>query len=135
LWVRRVLSTERLDTGTYWGNFSNFHPDVMAKNTTVRENICFGRPFEEKKYWDAVRRACLEPDLEIFPNGDLTEVGERVKFQICRLLGLDDLMFSIAGHFAFWWTEAEGQYLPCHLLRYGHSNIRCMSPLIKFLFG
>ena len=36
--------------------------------------FCFG------KYWDAVRRACLEPDFEAFPNRDLTEVGERVGF-------------------------------------------------------
>ena len=45
---------------------------------TVRENICFGRPFDEERYWKAVRDACLETDLEMLPNGDMTEVGERV---------------------------------------------------------
>jgi ABC-type transport system involved in Fe-S cluster assembly fused permease/ATPase subunit len=51
---------------------------IGAQNATIRENICFGRPFEEERYWAAVKSACLEPDLEILPNGDLTEVGEKV---------------------------------------------------------
>ena len=33
------------------------------------------------KYWEAVRDSCLEPDLEMLPHGDATEVGERV----CRI--------------------------------------------------
>jgi ABC-type multidrug transport system fused ATPase/permease subunit len=50
---------------------------AWIQNTTIRENICFGRPFEEERYWKAVRDACLEPDLEMLPNYDLTEVGEK----------------------------------------------------------
>jgi len=52
--------------------------DGTKQNTTIRENICFGRPFDEERYWKAVRDACLEPDLEMLPNHDLTEVGEKV---------------------------------------------------------
>ncbi|EMD34148.1 hypothetical protein CERSUDRAFT_117637 [Gelatoporia subvermispora B] len=50
---------------------------AWIQNATVRDNICFGRPFDEKKYWKAVKDACLETDLELLPYGDLTEVGER----------------------------------------------------------
>ncbi|KAG1821831.1 ABC transporter [Suillus subaureus] len=50
---------------------------AWIQNTTIRENICFGRPFEEERYWKAVRDACLEPDLDMLPNYDLTEVGEK----------------------------------------------------------
>ncbi|KAG2040579.1 P-loop containing nucleoside triphosphate hydrolase protein [Suillus americanus] len=50
---------------------------AWIQNTTIRENICFGRPFVEERYWKAVRDACLEPDLEVLPNYDLTEVGEK----------------------------------------------------------
>ncbi|KAG1785703.1 ABC transporter [Suillus plorans] len=50
---------------------------AWIQNATIRENICFGRPFEEEHYWKAVRDACLEPDLEMLPNYDLTEVGEK----------------------------------------------------------
>lgn len=48
------------------------------QNTSIRENVCFGRPFEEAKYWKAVKDACLEIDFDALPNGDLTEVGEKV---------------------------------------------------------
>ncbi|KAL0954619.1 hypothetical protein HGRIS_003577 [Hohenbuehelia grisea] len=50
---------------------------AWIQNASIRENVCFGRPFEEERYWDAIRDSCLEPDLEILPNGDLTEVGEK----------------------------------------------------------
>jgi ATP-binding cassette subfamily C (CFTR/MRP) protein 1 len=43
----------------------------------VRDNILFGREFDEKRYWDAVRGACLQSDLDMLPSGDLTEVGEK----------------------------------------------------------
>lgn len=52
--------------------------NAWIQNATIRDNICFGRPFEEARYWNAIRDSCLEPDLEMLPNGDLTEVGEKV---------------------------------------------------------
>ena len=45
------------------------------------------------QYWAAVRDSCLEPDLEMLPHGDATEVGEKVKFIpnfITVALTLDD---------------------------------------------
>ncbi|EGO18443.1 hypothetical protein SERLADRAFT_353365 [Serpula lacrymans var. lacrymans S7.9] len=71
---------------------------AWIQNTTIRENICFGRPFEEQRYWKAIRDACLEPDLEMLPNGDLTEVGEKgislsggqkQRINICRSIYCD----------------------------------------------
>jgi ABC-type multidrug transport system fused ATPase/permease subunit len=46
-------------------------------NATVRENILFGRPFEEEKYWHVISEACLETDLELLPNGDAEMIGEK----------------------------------------------------------
>ncbi|KAF7976598.1 hypothetical protein HWV62_6090 [Athelia sp. TMB] len=49
-----------------------------VQNATIRDNICFGRPFEAEKYWKVVHDACLEPDLDMLgATGDLTEVGEK----------------------------------------------------------
>ncbi|KAG6898212.1 hypothetical protein C0992_003324 [Termitomyces sp. T32_za158] len=71
---------------------------AWIQNATIRENICFGRPFEEKKYWKAVDDSCLGPDLEMLPNGDLTEVGEKgislsggqkQRVNICRAIYCD----------------------------------------------
>lgn len=36
----------------------------------------FGQPWEEDRYWEAIRKANLIPDLEILPDGDLTEVSK-----------------------------------------------------------
>jgi ABC-type bacteriocin/lantibiotic exporter with double-glycine peptidase domain len=47
------------------------------QNATVRENICFGKPFDENRYWTVIKESCLEADLDMLPNGDLTEVGEK----------------------------------------------------------
>ncbi|KAG0044636.1 hypothetical protein BGZ83_010140 [Gryganskiella cystojenkinii] len=46
-------------------------------NMTVRENILFGKPMDQDRY-RAVLFACgLEPDLDLMPAGDMTEIGER----------------------------------------------------------
>ncbi len=44
---------------------------------TVRENILFGSSYDEKMFDKTVEAAALKPDLEGWPSGDQTEVGER----------------------------------------------------------
>ena len=71
-------------------------------NATVRENILFGRSFDEVRYWKVVEEACLlrksrpfrfffvpsfvsltgfchdlAADYEMLPSGDMTEIGEK----------------------------------------------------------
>lgn len=46
-------------------------------NATLRDNILFGRPYDEEKY-QAVLKACqLTHDLALLDFGDQTEIGER----------------------------------------------------------
>ncbi|XP_072855793.1 ATP-binding cassette sub-family C member 9 isoform X1 [Pogona vitticeps] len=46
-------------------------------NATVEENITFGSPFNKQRY-KAVTEACsLQPDIDLLPFGDQTEIGER----------------------------------------------------------
>lgn len=47
------------------------------QNATVRENILFGQPWDEDRYWAAVKNASLEPDLVLLEDGDGTEIGEK----------------------------------------------------------
>ncbi|KAK3822282.1 MAG: P-loop containing nucleoside triphosphate hydrolase protein [Linnemannia elongata] len=47
------------------------------QNATIRDNILFDQPFDEKLYWRVVRVCCLIQDLDSFPARDLTEIGER----------------------------------------------------------
>lgn len=48
-----------------------------VQNTTVRNNITFGKPFDREKYSEVVDACCLEDDFKLLPGGDNTEVGER----------------------------------------------------------
>ncbi|XP_071552963.1 ATP-binding cassette sub-family C member 4-like isoform X4 [Panulirus ornatus] len=44
---------------------------------TVRQNILFGQPYDEKRYNEVIKVCALEQDLEQLPQRDMTTVGER----------------------------------------------------------
>ncbi|KAJ9492575.1 hypothetical protein VN97_g667 [Penicillium thymicola] len=50
---------------------------AWIQNTTVRNNILFGKEYDEAWYEQVIDACALTPDLEILPNGDQTEIGER----------------------------------------------------------
>ncbi|RDW59258.1 plasma membrane ATP-binding cassette transporter [Coleophoma crateriformis] len=50
---------------------------AWIQNTTVRNNITFGAPFDPAWYETIISACQLRRDLEILPNGDTTEIGER----------------------------------------------------------
>ncbi len=43
---------------------------------TVRDNILFGREYDQKLYNRVIDESCMKSDLEQLPNGDHTELGE-----------------------------------------------------------
>ena len=47
------------------------------QNATVRDNILFGRDFDETRYWEVVECCALASDFAILADGDLTEIGEK----------------------------------------------------------
>lgn len=50
---------------------------AWIQNSTLRDNIVFGQAWDEHRYWRAIQDASLVMDLEILPDGDLTEIGEK----------------------------------------------------------
>jgi ABC-type multidrug transport system fused ATPase/permease subunit len=50
---------------------------AWIQNTTVRENIVFGKEFDHRWYNEVIDACALRPDLEMLPAGDKTEIGER----------------------------------------------------------
>jgi ABC-type multidrug transport system fused ATPase/permease subunit len=46
-------------------------------NGTIRENILFSKPFDEKRYKEAIEACGLKRDFEILAAGDQTEIGEK----------------------------------------------------------
>ncbi|KAJ6630974.1 ABC transporter, partial [Mycena sp. CBHHK59/15] len=98
--LQGMIGEMRKTAGTikFGGSVGYCPQSAWIQNATIRENICFGLPFEEEKYWKAINDSCLQPDLEMLPNGDLTEVGEkgislsggqRQRLNICRSIYSD----------------------------------------------
>lgn len=50
---------------------------AWIQNASVKQNIVFGKDFDEKWYNEVVDACALRPDLEMLPSGDMTEIGER----------------------------------------------------------
>ena len=50
---------------------------AWIQNATVRQNIVFGSNFDAEKYERVIRACELSQDMQILPNGDLTEIGEK----------------------------------------------------------
>ncbi|KAI9845483.1 MAG: hypothetical protein M1837_004821 [Sclerophora amabilis] len=50
---------------------------AWIQNATVKENILFGKEFNPEWYAKVIEACALQPDLDMLPNGDETEIGER----------------------------------------------------------
>lgn len=50
---------------------------AWIQNATVRDNIIFGKDFRHDWYNEVVDACALRPDLDMLPNHDKTEIGER----------------------------------------------------------
>lgn len=59
------------------GNIAYCAQTPWNQNSTLRDNVTFGQPFDENKYWEVLRQSCLLSDLDALPNGDLTQIGEK----------------------------------------------------------
>ncbi|KAI8911120.1 P-loop containing nucleoside triphosphate hydrolase protein [Gorgonomyces haynaldii] len=78
-----LLSAILGDTNKFEGNvlvrgsMAYVPQTAWIMNASVRDNITFGRPYDAKFYKETIEACGLAPDLEILPNGDATEIGER----------------------------------------------------------
>lgn len=59
------------------GSLAYCNQEAWIQNKTIRDNILFGKEFEEERYSEVIRVCMLKNDLDILPGGDLTEIGER----------------------------------------------------------
>ncbi|TVU03897.1 hypothetical protein EJB05_50545 [Eragrostis curvula] len=62
----RVSGTKAYVPQTAW---------ILSGN--IRDNILFGNTYDKEKYEKVIQACALTKDLELFANGDLTEIGER----------------------------------------------------------
>ncbi|XP_074089273.1 ATP-binding cassette sub-family C member 2 [Macrotis lagotis] len=62
---------------TIKGSIAYVPQQSWIQNGTVKDNILFGSPLDEKRYQEVLEACALLPDLKILPGGDLTEIGEK----------------------------------------------------------
>lgn len=77
--LHTILREIPLVTGitSYQGKIAWVGQQPWIFSGTVRDNILFGEPFDPKRYEKALEACDLTNDLQRFPDGDLTVVGER----------------------------------------------------------
>ncbi|KAE8913580.1 Multidrug resistance-associated protein 1 [Phytophthora fragariae] len=96
------------------GSVAYVSQQPFIQNATVRENICFGLPFDEAKYAEALRVSSMQKDLAVLPGGDMTEIGEkginlsggqrtrvalaRAVYQDADIYLLDDILSAVDSH-------------------------------------
>uniref|UniRef100_A0A4W6CQ51 ATP-binding cassette, sub-family C (CFTR/MRP), member 2 n=1 Tax=Lates calcarifer TaxID=8187 RepID=A0A4W6CQ51_LATCA len=61
------------------GSLAFVPQQAWIQNATLRDNILFGSPHEERRFQEVIQACALGPDLELLAGGDLTEIGEKVR--------------------------------------------------------
>ncbi|KAF9203578.1 hypothetical protein BGZ49_006268 [Haplosporangium sp. Z 27] len=64
-------------TMEYGGTIGYCPQSAWIQNATVKDNILFGLPLDEERYQRVIKDCALERDIQILPDGDQTEIGER----------------------------------------------------------
>ncbi|XP_070201565.1 ATP-binding cassette sub-family C member 3-like [Littorina saxatilis] len=102
--------------GSVWvrGSMGYVAQQAWIQNQPMRDCILFDSPMDHKKYKKIVRACALKPDIEMFPDGDMTEIGEkginlsggqklrvslaRAVYQDCDVYLLDDPLSAVDSH-------------------------------------
>ncbi|KAJ2865445.1 ABC transporter C member 13 [Coemansia aciculifera] len=63
-------------TGKLVGRIAYLEQQPWIMNDTLRANILFGREYDEEYYWKVLSACALTDDLEVWPNSDMTVIGE-----------------------------------------------------------
>ncbi|KAJ3394478.1 hypothetical protein HDU92_006863 [Lobulomyces angularis] len=59
------------------GKLSYAPQQAFIQNCSLKENILFGQEYQKDRYLKTISDCALERDLEILPDGDSTEIGEK----------------------------------------------------------
>ena len=59
------------------GSVAYVAQEAWIQNTTLKNNVLFGKDFDERRYQRAVTVCELQADIAMLPAGDQTEIGEK----------------------------------------------------------
>ncbi|XP_070558012.1 ATP-binding cassette sub-family C member 9-like [Ptychodera flava] len=66
-----VQFNRRKNTVAYGGQ------KAWLQNASLRDNILFGESYDHQRYQEIINACALQPDIDILPGGDKTEIGEK----------------------------------------------------------
>ncbi|KIJ38955.1 hypothetical protein M422DRAFT_258371 [Sphaerobolus stellatus SS14] len=125
--------------------------ESWVQNTTIRENIVFGSPFDEERYKKVLRQCALEQDLELFEAGDKTEIGERgltlsggqkarvtlarAVYSSAEIILLDDVLAALDVHTSKWIIEEclRGDLIRGRTVLLVTHNVALASPVADYV--
>ncbi|KAL9295498.1 ABC transporter C family member 10 [Arabidopsis thaliana] len=61
----------------FYGTIAYVSQTAWIQTGTIRDNILFGDVMDEQRYRETIQKSSLDKDLELLPDGDQTEIGER----------------------------------------------------------
>ena len=61
----------------FQGKIAYVTQQAWIQNMSLRDNILFGRPYDERRYEKVIEACALKQDLDMLPGGDQTEIGEK----------------------------------------------------------
>ncbi|RUS20234.1 hypothetical protein BC937DRAFT_95643 [Endogone sp. FLAS-F59071] len=109
------------DTGFVKNSVAYVSQTAWLQNASIRDNILFGLPMEKDRYERVLEACALKRDLDIFDDGDMTEIGEkgitlsggqkqrvnlaRAVYSRARHVLLDDCLSAVDAHTAKWIYE------------------------------
>ena len=64
---------------SFQGTTAYIPQQAWIMNATLKENVLFGQPCDTERYKHVISACALDPDIEVLPAGDMTEIGEKVR--------------------------------------------------------
>ncbi|EJF61844.1 P-loop containing nucleoside triphosphate hydrolase protein [Dichomitus squalens LYAD-421 SS1] len=125
--------------------------ESWIQSETIRENILFGAPYDEKRYNKVIKQCALERDLTLFDAGDKTEVGEkgialsggqkaritlaRAVYSSAEILILDDVLAALDVHTSRWIVDKcfKGDLIRGRTVILVSHNVALIRPIANFL--
>ena len=59
------------------GKVSYFEQEAVIFSQTIKENVLFGRDFDQIRYEEVIKASCLLHDFQLFEDGENTLVGQK----------------------------------------------------------
>ncbi|KAJ1439399.1 pdr transporter [Ochromonadaceae sp. CCMP2298] len=77
--LQALLGDMRVCYGTVaiWGSVAYASQLAFVQNSTLKENIIYGSPYDEQRYQKTLEMCALLQDIAVLPAGHETEIGER----------------------------------------------------------